>query len=334
MFSDQKRLTIHQLDALIYQGRQEGEAHKALAETIATMARSDLRIDPHSIKIGEYLPPTTSERGRFPDVQFTARAERFAVEVQLSAITLHRLVERSEHYRREGVRLIWVMKGFDPETYARTWLWDVVANQGHIAYGIDDESLQQAAVDGRFLLVERRQTSAGIWASQLVSLDELARIEPLWHDVFKRDWVEVAGTNWQEATKLVMPLFDRLGIVEGEGLDRWEAAHAVNCLVSIERWEAVGSAASNPLQVVHGLLNSHAGALVFPLVQAALKEFRPDCLERPTTKKLLEGAKQRAKEKGIRPWDRTHPMGQIRSALFPLWRLPRNPAAKGALGDK
>jgi hypothetical protein len=320
-FGRESRLTINQLDSLIYRGRQEGETHKNIVRQVIGMLELDPRVSKASIKAGVYVPPSIAAltyRGRFPDVFFSTEDRKYAIEVQISPITLHRLSERVAFYRSNDINLIWLTNHFEPESYRKTWLWDVIAAQKGLAFSLDDETLASARNRSRFLLRQHTVRPDSVSAAIIDALDLDPPIP--WHERYKAKWVKSAGTHWMEATPLVDELTPRLPLPLQQ-FDRYSVARALNVLITIERWQTVGSSAANPISVVHGLLDSSDGPLAYSLVEGALREYQPIALEKGKTASLIERARAKARSKGMQPWGRNGVVGRLRDLLFPEWKL-------------
>lgn len=106
-------LTPNAARAMQYHGRQESPAHRLMCNKIDEI----VRLDPRYItsRIEQYLPPTESEYGRFPDVYVEWKGFRaFAIELQLSNTFQTEVSQRCIHYKRENLPLLWILYGVDP----------------------------------------------------------------------------------------------------------------------------------------------------------------------------------------------------------------------------
>ncbi|ODT06538.1 MAG: hypothetical protein ABS35_45815 [Kaistia sp. SCN 65-12] len=309
-----RALSKHQLDALLYEGRQEGPAHEALVAAIASMAQSDPSVKSDSVLVGRYLATgMPGWHGRYPDVRFRSDAGQLALEVQLSPISLHRLAERSIFYRDNDHTLVWVTRAFDPDAYKQTWLWDVWAAQETMVYSIDDQVLEQSLAQKRFLL--RRHCVTAV-ETALVGLEELITLR--WHKKVKRLWRERADKSWGSAIDLARQLLADEAI-EVNDTEAWATCHAINTLIAIEDWEPAGSRHANPRAQVNDFLNSEDGRLAHRVIRGALKFYRPDALAAGRTAALLERAAQRAIDEGISSWTPNSPVTLLFRKLFPAW---------------
>ncbi len=158
----------------IFQGRQESATHRALCETVLSLAQLDSRYVHHSGAVNLYVRPTDgSTRGRWPDVQFEIEGVgRFAIEVQLAPISAVDVARRGEFYAKDGRGLIWLLPACE-YTLARK---AVAADIGHAGSGTSFFLDEEAEVQGRragTLKLWAAWTTDGQVECRLVSLDEL-----------------------------------------------------------------------------------------------------------------------------------------------------------------
>lgn len=113
-----------------------------LCEQIDTLAKADARYVRSTV--AQYLPPTDSDYGRYPDVYIEWQGlAPFAVEIQLSNTFQTEISGRCLHYEREGVNLIWVLYGIDParDDIPQSFR-DVIRRHRGNAFVIDHEAIQ------------------------------------------------------------------------------------------------------------------------------------------------------------------------------------------------
>jgi hypothetical protein len=163
-----------QLRAQQYKGRQESQTHRLLCEQIEALGKLDERYV--SSNVNTYRPPTESEHGRFPDVSIIwSDFPECVFEVQLSQTFQTEISARCTHYEREGVALVWVLFGFDPQnTNLPQSFMDVIRRHRGNAFIIDRESvaasyLQRSLVFKCYL----ENDSGGFDTPRLVRLDQL-----------------------------------------------------------------------------------------------------------------------------------------------------------------
>jgi hypothetical protein len=135
-------LSLDDARAAQYRGQQESRTHRMLCEQIDELAKSDARYIRSTV--AQYLPPTESSFGRYPDVYIEWRGfAPFAIEIQLSNTFQTEISARCLHYEREGVNLIWVLYGIDPTTDDIPQSFrDVIRRHRGNAFAIDNEAIQ------------------------------------------------------------------------------------------------------------------------------------------------------------------------------------------------
>lgn len=123
-----------------YRGKQESDMHRRMCELIAELAGLDERIK--STRVDEYLPPTESAHGRYPDVLVEWRDfGRFAVEYQMSHTFQTEVSQRCIHYDREGIPLLWVLSSFDAEHVPQA-VSDVIHRHRGNAFVLDQKAVK------------------------------------------------------------------------------------------------------------------------------------------------------------------------------------------------
>lgn len=317
---DHQRLSWHRLDALIYLGRQEGFWHRDLVRRIGEALGLDDRIIVGTIEVNKYIADDETH-GRFPDLSFVTEGREIAIEVQTSPLTLHRFFERAAFYKRKGITLIWATGGFDPAAYTRTWAWDIIAGQGSVAFSFDDEVESDVRKTRRFRLRRFHSfTSRTDWKADIADLSELIFAPIPYFADLKERWITAANLHWLDAGPLMDELIERTAISVSDE-ERVALTQIINSLIAVERWKPVGSRATNPISVIHALLDSANGRQAAGLIRAALREFQPELLHRSKTGELLQRAEQRAQSEGLRPWGRRSNVARLREVLFPGWFL-------------
>lgn len=334
-YSIGRPLTWDQLDALIYQGRQEGPVHRAIVARIVEMAKATEGIEADSIKDGEYVRSKTKEcMGRFPDVYFETAFGKFAFEVQLSPITLHRIVERMEFYRGEGIALIWVTSDFLPEALRRSWAWDVVASQGSRAFTVTAEHVNRARETHRFVLrMSKWNEDAKRFDDAETDLRDLA-VKP-WHVDVKERWKIAAGNSWRNVLEpgLVHEILEHIGvaIAKGDELREYDFAPLINALISLEAGEVIGSKHPNLRAHMDSAVETKSLRGCARLLDLAVAHYRPELLhsdkspdpgtQSPLARKFKDFASNTPQ------LDRNSTVGKVRAVLFPDWELPPEKSA-------
>lgn len=122
-----------------YKGQQVSAAHEQMCALIEELAKLDSRYI-RSTR-GSYLPPVENERGRYPDVYVEWEGVRpFVVEYQRSSTFQNEVTDRTLHYAREGISLLWVFSHLDQENLKQSFQ-DVIRRHRGNAFVLD-----QAAV--------------------------------------------------------------------------------------------------------------------------------------------------------------------------------------------
>ena len=144
-----------------YHGQQEGELHRRLCEQIAALATLDER---HvRTTVAQYLPPKESEFGRYPDVYVEWEGFRpFAIEFQLSNTFQTEISARCSHYDREGVPLLWVLYGVDPDNEHTPQSYrDVMRRHRNNAFVLDRAAIEASHDSKTLVLASYLQNEGG-----------------------------------------------------------------------------------------------------------------------------------------------------------------------------
>jgi hypothetical protein len=125
-----------------YRGQQESEAHRRMCELIAELCKLDERYV--SSTVDQYLAPTESEYGRYPDVLVDWGIwGQFVVEYQRSHTFQTEISQRCIYYVREGIPLLWVLSSFDPEQVPQC-VSDVVHRHRGNAFVLDRAAVTES----------------------------------------------------------------------------------------------------------------------------------------------------------------------------------------------
>ena len=171
-WSSEHPLSPDQARALQYQGRQVSPTHDKLCATLCQLASRDPRSV--EVKVEEYLPPTNTSHGRFPDVYVDWGEKRFVLELQLSRTFQTEIVNRSFHYDREEIPLIWVLYGIDiqPDKIPQSFR-DVIREHRGNAFVIDMESCKASKEQNTLILKCFEREDETFSAGRLVKIDDL-----------------------------------------------------------------------------------------------------------------------------------------------------------------
>lgn len=195
-----------------YGGQQESQTHRLLCEQIDALAKLDTRYV--SSAVNAYRPPTESDCGKFPDVQVVWRDFPECVfEVQLSRTFQTEISARCTHYEREGVALVWVLFGFDPQhaEIPQSFV-DVIRRHRGNAFVIDRESVSKSYELRTIVLQCYLSNSAGGFdPPRLVRLDELTY--PTEGPAYLDD--RISGVILDRINRARRPCFEYLQSIEG-----------------------------------------------------------------------------------------------------------------------
>ncbi|WP_206021057.1 hypothetical protein [Antarcticimicrobium luteum] len=154
-----------------YRGQQESELHRRMCELIAELTALDERCE--GTKVDEYLPPTESQHGRFPDVLVDWRGfGRFAVEYQMSHTFQTEVSQRCIHYDREGIPLLWVLSSFNPDHVPQA-VSDVVHRHKGNAFVLDQQAVTASREQRTLVLTCYLSNGVGYDVPVLVRFDSL-----------------------------------------------------------------------------------------------------------------------------------------------------------------
>ena len=319
----------------IFQGRQEGQAHKDLVAQLKRMAEHDPGVQPESIEEGEYEPPASENRsefphGRFPDLKFSFRGRRIVIEAQLAAIALDAINGRRAFYDRNGQCLLWVTRGMSKEIMQgimRAYLRDLLADQKGVLFSVDPEICALSEHDNLFRLhawdYDFTSSDGETWRDQILTLDEvLAHPAVLpWHLDFKERWASTFAhdryrhVTYNQQQTLCRELEERCGI--REPIDT-ELLRVLNLLICLETSNVLWSGHDKLISLVHSTLDGEARQPAARLINRALLHWHPSLADEPKVARKI-----RSLCSSVLQWRRKTPLGVIRDKLFPEWELPK-----------
>lgn len=168
-----KTITPDAARASQYRGQQESETHRMLCDLIAELAAADPRAV--EVKVDSYLAPTANDHGRYPDIFIHwAGMAPMAVELQLSRTFQTEISERSGHYIREGLPLIWVLEGVDLDGEIPQAFRDVLSRHRQNAFFLDETAVAASRAQKTLVLSCRLAGADGVFEPpRLVRLDAL-----------------------------------------------------------------------------------------------------------------------------------------------------------------
>ena len=165
------------IDALKYEGVQEGAQHKYLKSSLALMLEADPAFDNVTIECVVQRP----YGWRKPDVSAKFCGREVAFDLQLSTTQLPEIVARQNFYEQSGIYYMWVTRSNDPLRLFSQAFQDIYwkKNSGQI-FAIDSQaeaiSLEKRILHIWALTVMPRLKRAGwsnVWERRLVSRDDI-----------------------------------------------------------------------------------------------------------------------------------------------------------------
>jgi hypothetical protein len=327
------KLSPDQVNSRIFDGREESNAHKDLVALLMRYAASDPQIEAETVVSGAYEPPRPEIRvefpyGRFPDVKFAFGMTSVVLEAQLATITLHGINGRRAFYDRSDIRLLWVMRNFDPTGTLRASVRDIIADQAGMLYSIDHEVEAAIAADRRFRLrVWAYQAVDDSWSDRIELIENciaLARPQR-WADTFKARWIEAyGGRNYRDVQD---PRVEAMlaEVVEHAQIDTSEIIPnsmlpLIRLLISLESGTVAGSGHRSLISIANSF-DFNDGHRALALVRKAIERWQPAVLNRNSVGEALARAQATLDRTGDKEWGRRSVLGRIREALFPDWRL-------------
>lgn len=154
-----------------YQGQQESVAHEQMCALIDEL----VRLDPRYIRStkGIYLSPTENKYGRYPDIYVEWQGVRpFVVEYQRSSTFQNEVTDRTLHYAREGISLLWVFSHLDQENLKQSFR-DVIRRHRGNAFVLDQAAVAASQEQRTLVLSCYLQQDDAFDLPQLVRYDSL-----------------------------------------------------------------------------------------------------------------------------------------------------------------
>ena len=285
-----------------YHGHQESPAHRLICEQIAQLAEQDPSCT--LVAVDTYLAPTAGGHGRYPDVLVTyADGRKVAFEIQLSNTFQTEIADRSLHYRREGVGLIWVLLGHElqsgdlPQSFR-----DVILRHRDNAFVLDQAAIEASLAARRLMLTCFLRKSDGSFGDERqVAVNDLTFPETGWP--YYEDRVtpsllargEAVRAPWKVAlqartdfsySELTTPAFiaansdlcarvPGLALWQHQNLDRWQFAHFIAVMFSTLRYAAgafknYASRQPNIQAMLNSKLSGHPLMPFAPVLQTVL----------------------------------------------------------------
>ena len=155
-----------------YKGQQVSAAHEQMCGLIEEL----VKLDPRYIRStrGSYLFPLECEHGRYPDVYVEWKGIRpFVVEYQRSSTSQIEVTDRTLHYAREGISLLWVFSHLDQENLRQSFR-DVIRRHRGNAFVLDQAAVAASREQGTLVLSCYLRSGEAFDTPVLVRYDALA----------------------------------------------------------------------------------------------------------------------------------------------------------------
>lgn len=166
------------VDADKFKGRQEGVLHKYLKRSLRQILELDRNVERAGVSLEKFLKGFDGKYC-FPDVlAATWYGSPAAFEIQLATTQLPVIERRECFYRKNCVRLAWIVGNVDNQLERRAFKDIYMANDGQLL-GVDGEVVEKALEENRPMFKLYRllpSLSAGspyTWKVKILSADEL-----------------------------------------------------------------------------------------------------------------------------------------------------------------
>jgi hypothetical protein len=190
-----------------YEGRQESLFHRLMCEHVGELVALDDRYITH--RVANYLPPTQSEHGRYPDIYVEWKNYGpFAIEFQMSGTFQTEISARCKHYEREGIPILWILFGIETAVDLPQSFVDVIRRHRGNAFVLDPEAVAASREQKTLVLsCYLRNDGGGLDPPARVRFDKLTipRSKLLYHEdrIVKprRDEIDQLRYPWFAALK-------------------------------------------------------------------------------------------------------------------------------------
>lgn len=266
-----------------FNGLQESPIHRRMCELLLELASRDPNYVPNSGAVDQYLPASTDERGRYPDVFFEWRDHgRFALEFQLASTMQYEIAGRELFYGTQGVTLIWVLGRFSPDQPMSASFRDIIHRHRGNAFVLDEAAIRMSRERATLCLTAYLQSEDGRFDIQTTPIARLTT--PARGLAFLEDRtigpvqskVEDRRLRQAEQLRALKDALRPAPICGLSQLDPWEArrfaAVAYSCWsAALGEWENFLNRQQNLRGLLNGYLNSEDGrcraALLRPLIE-------------------------------------------------------------------
>ena len=137
------------IDALRFNGRQEGKRHAMLKTALMTALQQDPLFEDVAV---EQIVRDGNGGWRKPDVLATTPWGKIGFDVQLVPPLLDCILGRQRFYAGAGIGHLWVVDGANPDGLIQQGFLDVVMAQGGVVMGFDEAAASLSHNSGTLIL--------------------------------------------------------------------------------------------------------------------------------------------------------------------------------------
>lgn len=332
-------LSIDQIGARQFGGRQESRLHLWLKQVIGEVLQTDDWVTSDSVVIDKYELFDGDKRK--PDVRCTYLEKPIAIEIQLSTTSLPVIVGREAFYREHGRHLLWLTWNFEPLEFSkiRTAFQDIFFSHSEVIFSFDDECLRQSR-EHKKLMIRALWLRDQEWSTKVINLDELTwlpnglptYVEP-WHQQMRRRWRQLGKhPARQDQMILINEITSKLGLRDQtiDTLCESGAIRMIDVLTSLEAGYPIASNQHTNIELINTFLNPTKQFKFATLLIVAIEDSGNSAfLTVPSIKRKLQAAES-TKQVGKKSVE-----GKIAIALFPEWfKVTRTKILENAQPDR
>ncbi len=263
-----------------------------MCELIAELAALDERCV--STKVDQYIAPTKTDTGRYPDVFVDwGGFGQFAVEYQMSHTFQTEVSQRCVHYEKEGIPLLWVFSTFDPDKIPQA-VSDVIHRHRGNAFVVDQAAVAASRQENTLVLSCCLSDGVGFEGSVLARFDELeipASKLPFLEDRLVKPLLDEISNRRRPYFRAFHDWGDRIEDLRVDDLSAFSERKKVDRLVAAA-FSIVAEAAGKPHNYasehnnIKGMLNTYLSSKTLPGFAQLLTELISNTSQRD----LLKGS--------------------------------------------
>lgn len=173
-----------EIDRRKYHGQREGHEHITLKKRIAECLDVEGTRSGNIVNVQvEQIIRTDIGSWRKPDINFSFRNIRIALEIQLATTYLDVILERHHFYRQQKIPMLWIFNRFSTDDEERAFAkTDVFIQNNENAYVFDLERYELSLIEGKLVLKclyleyyfdEGQDVIATKWHAKEISINDL-----------------------------------------------------------------------------------------------------------------------------------------------------------------